>query len=334
MPSALRALLSEIVDYAGLFPPAKLPLEQAFSNFARYRAEPETWMLGRFVIPAARLAELDAFHELLALGAPFGFAALGRGGAAREAWLEGLREDLEALASFLGKHGARARVDVFEVKLPDELLGEAHVDALCDLLTAASEMLEDEGPANLTPFYELARREAWREECAAALAALAATNAAETRHGRKRSRPAGFKLRTGGLEAAAFPSPEQAAFAIHGCREAGVALKCTAGLHHPVRHFNASVNAKMHGFLNVFGAAVLAREARLDEPAVRAILEEEDPAAFRFEDGRLACRGHAVAADRIKAARAYAASFGSCSFDEPREDLRNLGLLNLAVAAE
>ena len=57
MNASLRALLSGVVDYAGLFPPAGLPLDQAIRNYARYRQGSDAWMLGRFVIPAARLAE-------------------------------------------------------------------------------------------------------------------------------------------------------------------------------------------------------------------------------------------------------------------------------------
>ena len=50
-----RALLSEIVDYAGLFPPAQLPLEKAVREYAAHLGEEKAWMLGRFIIPAQRL---------------------------------------------------------------------------------------------------------------------------------------------------------------------------------------------------------------------------------------------------------------------------------------
>ena len=46
-PPALHALVSSIIDYAGLFPPARLPLDTAIGNYARYRTEPEAWMLAR-----------------------------------------------------------------------------------------------------------------------------------------------------------------------------------------------------------------------------------------------------------------------------------------------
>ena len=46
MSPSLRALLSGIIDYAGLFPPAKLPLDQAIRNYARYRTEPDSYEQG------------------------------------------------------------------------------------------------------------------------------------------------------------------------------------------------------------------------------------------------------------------------------------------------
>ena len=36
--SAIRALLTESIDYAGLFPPAGLDMASAVENYARYRA--------------------------------------------------------------------------------------------------------------------------------------------------------------------------------------------------------------------------------------------------------------------------------------------------------
>src|SRR5437870_206137 len=61
MSASLRALLDQSIDYAGLFPPAKLPLDEALRNYARYRKETESWMLSHFVSPVERLAELAEF---------------------------------------------------------------------------------------------------------------------------------------------------------------------------------------------------------------------------------------------------------------------------------
>ena len=82
MTEALRAFMTELIDYAGLFPPARLDLDPALRNYARYRNEADAWMLGRFIVPAARLQELAAYHDELfaAADTPFSFAVLAGGG--------------------------------------------------------------------------------------------------------------------------------------------------------------------------------------------------------------------------------------------------------------
>ena len=84
----------------------------------------------------------------------------------------------------------------------------------------------------------------------------------------------------------------------------------------------------MYGFFNLFGAAVLAAEHSLDEATVRAILLDEDPAHFRFTPEAFAWTTYSASPETIGLVRqAFARSYGSCSFDEPREDLRAMGLL-------
>ena len=63
MSASLRALLAGAIDYAGMFPPASLPLGQAFDNYLRYRSGPDAWMLGRFVCPVGRLPDLVALTK-------------------------------------------------------------------------------------------------------------------------------------------------------------------------------------------------------------------------------------------------------------------------------
>lgn len=59
-----KALLTGLIDYAGLFPPAALPMEEAVRNYARYREGEHAWMLGKFVVPEARVHEVpDEFPK-------------------------------------------------------------------------------------------------------------------------------------------------------------------------------------------------------------------------------------------------------------------------------
>lgn len=85
VPAGARALLEGAIDYAGLFPPAQLPMEAALANYARYRRAEEAWALGRFVTPVGRVREAleQAPAECLAV--------IGTGDAAADAAaLEGL----------------------------------------------------------------------------------------------------------------------------------------------------------------------------------------------------------------------------------------------------
>src|SRR6266404_2230335 len=55
--TSVRELLAGAVDYAGLFPPAGLSMSEAVINYAMYRNSPYCWMLGRFVLSVAHLAD-------------------------------------------------------------------------------------------------------------------------------------------------------------------------------------------------------------------------------------------------------------------------------------
>ena len=58
VPESLRALLTSLIDYAGLYPPAALSLPAAIANYERYLASPESWILNRLVLPVSDLGNL------------------------------------------------------------------------------------------------------------------------------------------------------------------------------------------------------------------------------------------------------------------------------------
>ena len=140
------------------------------------------------------------------------------------------------------------------------------------------------------------------------------------------------KVRTGGVTAEAFPSCEEMASFLNRAAERRVAFKATAGLHHPVRGEHAltydegSARAAMHGFLNVFVAAAFAW-AGMGERVGEA-MREEDSGAFAFKEDGVRWRDARLTTAQIAAARKeFAISFGSCSFEEPMDDLRKLKIL-------
>jgi hypothetical protein len=63
-----KALLSGLIDYAGLFPPAGLSMGEAVRNYTRYREGEHAWMLGKFVVPQVRQYEVPEEFPKSVLG--------------------------------------------------------------------------------------------------------------------------------------------------------------------------------------------------------------------------------------------------------------------------
>jgi hypothetical protein len=128
------------------------------------------------------------------------------------------------------------------------------------------------------------------------------------------------KIRTGGLTDDAIPTAPDLADFLHQAAARRIPFKATAGLHHAVR-------AGMHGFVNVFVAAAFAWHG-MDRESLILVLEESHASAFEFSEHLLSWRGLQLSTGQIYTARRdFAHSFGSCSFEEPLEDLKELGWL-------
>jgi hypothetical protein len=114
------------------------------------------------------------------------------------------------------------------------------------------------------------------------------------------------KVRCGGER---VPTVDELGGFIAACRESGVRFKATAGLHHPL-----AANG-VHGFLNVLAACVFEDEAALEGEVVL------DAEALRWN-------GRSAGADELERVRRdLFVAIGSCSFFEPIEDLKALGIL-------
>jgi hypothetical protein len=296
----LRALMSNSIDYAGLFPPATLELEPALKNFASYRKSDDAWMLSTFVLPIAKFADaawyLSEFSEANALR----LSALGPKTTNAIDFAEELKNVARGIRELLAQGRKLVRIEQLEMPLPQNVDPGPFVGA---------------ADVAVRTFWEAPAGDAER-----AVALLAQENA-------KREQPLGFKLRTGGVTADKFPSSAQIARALLASAKYKVPIKFTAGLHHPLRMFRDEVHAKMHGFLNVLGAGVLSMEHGWDDQQTIAMLDDEDATAFGFTSDQFFWRDWRIGTTAIEKHRALVTSFGSCSFDEPREDLRALNLL-------
>lgn len=291
---SVHVLLSGIVDYAGLFPPSMVSMRDAAANFAAYRRSEHGWMLGRFVLPVARLNEfLEAAEEHFTPGDPWRLSVLAG---------EDITATMREIKLFNAANAERAVCDSLEVKANTVSKIENTVAAL---------------PGDLTTYFEISTGENFAD----LLTTLAIKN--------QRA-----KLRTGGTTREDFPPSREVIRFVRTCMAANVPFKATAGLHHPIRCFRPLTYAAdaprgtMHGFLNVLLMTAFARDsyrvALLEE-----LMEEEFDEVFAFRDDGVAWRGeYFLSAGQLEWLRRKGMiSFGSCSFTEPVEDLQGLGLL-------
>jgi hypothetical protein len=298
--TALHALLAGSIDYAGLFPPAELALRDAAENYAAYRASDERWSLGRFVVPAARLRELEqTAADLLPprmAGDPWRLSVL-------------LGTDPTADFRVIRELNARNTGEDGGAMVADSVEGKAATPDAVDSVLASI-------PAQLEAYVEIPVD----RDPAPLVSAIAA-------------RRARAKIRTGGITADAFPSTPDVARFIAACVTSGVPFKATAGLHHPLRgrypltYEHGSPNGSMFGFLNLFVASAFAAQG-MGIPDVERILDDGSPESFLVAADSIIWCGRRLGPRAIEAARAGTiVSFGSCSFTEPMSDLAAIGLL-------
>ena len=292
-PGPVATLLAGLIDYAGLFPPAALPMRDAVMRYAAHRRGAERAMVGRFVVPAARLAECAAEVDRLPFGAPtpaepWGLAVLATA------------SDAAMLRTFSSTYGGCLVADVVEAKAEDVAGIEALAAAFGPGVTVYVELPLHPDPAPLVT----------------ALARLGLR----------------AKVRTGGLTPEAIPAPADLLRFLATCADAAVPFKATAGLHHPLRGEHpltadpAGPRATMHGFLNVFLTAAFLH-AGVDAARVAPLLEVRDAAAIVVAPTGIRWQDLALSTRELAAFRRTAgASFGSCSVEEPVHDLAALAL--------
>ncbi len=314
---SLKNFCSKMIDYAGLFPPARLELGQAFHNFVFYSQSEFKWMLGKFMIPIKKLVELGSILDDMKIKGEVSLSVLGSGGESINEFDKNFSEDISTIKDFIFKYSSTISIDAFEVRLPKELFEKDDNDEMLDMMISISAGLEVSLGIETPVFYEVTLSENYEQEIIRAVETIASLD-----------NGCGYKLRTGGTEPAAFPKPEVIAFAIMTCCEFNVPMKCTAGLHHPIRHYNEEVKANMHGFMNVFAAGILAYTYNLDEEELLEVLNDDDPYQFIFADSSFVWNELEVSSLQITEARDnFMLSYGSCSFDDPIEDLKTMEFL-------
>lgn len=325
---AREAFLEGLVDYAGLFPPARLPMEEAVALYSEHRSGPHNWMLGRFICPSSRLAELAELVPEEADEQPWKISVVMDG--AGEQWPWGIARDLESARRFAEQ--CSGLVELFEARLPAALVEGADPAAMADGVHSFMEEVSRSGLGNpVVPFFEIPLGKEWRQTLPAALEGLARVRESFPLEPGICLAP-GAKIRCGGETAEAHPYQEQVAAFISVCSSFEIPFKATAGLHHPFRRIEPETGIVQHGFVNVVGATILAFASGLPESELTNIVAEDRSPSFSLTSEEFQWRGRSAGVREISQARAgLFTAYGSCSFAEPVEDLVESGILPMVA---
>jgi len=275
MSTAIPAAFRALVDDASTFPPGDLPLAEAVAAHRRHHASWYADLVGPFVCMDN---DLVAVANEARGDERLKVAVVVTGGAG----------GIEPVVRY-GDRSDAIEVVAVEIRLRAE--EDLSRNAL-RVVRACDDCMDSE-----TAFVEVGLEGGWER----ALDVVADAGYAA-------------KLRTGGLEADLFPTSAQVAAFITACLDREVPFKCTAGLHHAVRHTAPDTGFEHHGFLNVLAATRASLDGASHDELV-AVLEERDGTTLRWSP------------QQAESTRRWFVSFGSCSIDEPLQDLVALDLV-------
>jgi hypothetical protein len=333
----LSKSMVEIIDYAGLFPPAALASGDAINEFFAQSKDAElNWLFRRFVLPfapvprcqeiiaglrqAAGEAGKNTLPDSWGGGVPVSvllpsleaskldnFADLGALGAALASAASSFQNGLQLMREAAKSEEMIFAVEAVEWALPldDERWNQQHTVEAQGALRAMRDLVP-----NLKIYIE-ASWQNWSPGLLSRMKDLVCEDALTF-----------CKIRTGGLAAASIPPSPALARVLSDLVAADIGFKCTAGLHSALFETSPRFGFDMHGFVNLI-CATAGLSAGLKERDIVPLLalRRADQLMDRLEEKLGSATGAALAR-----ARHFMHSFGSCSVSEPRDSLKLIGI--------
>ncbi|NDC37091.1 MAG: hypothetical protein EBZ48_03455 [Proteobacteria bacterium] len=304
-----QSFFQSLIDYAGLFPPAALSLDEAIKNYRAYLDHPMRWVLSRFILTPAHLEKLSL--ALVALFSPERRLDL-------SLVCKNPSTDVPAAMQRIRGFSGTVSLGSVEVALAPDSDLKAQVEG-CDRTLREF----DSGGSAISAFFELTFTSNWESSLPAAMTALKDCRQSS-------ERLLGFKLRCGGTEPHLVPTPHRVALGIQAAAHHQIPIKFTAGLHHPFpKEMSPELAAcdaqSMHGYFNVFFAAFGAFLCGISAVELTKLLTTSGATPPRFGEESLEWCGITISLAELTRLRASEViSFGSCNFIEPIEDAVSL----------
>lgn len=311
---SLNIFMHKLLDYAGLFPPAKLPLHESLVNYSSYTKHKQNNWLGKFILPIHKINEC---MEIMTKQNVFNnnknkveFSII-LNSCEKFNDLNGIiKNDLSIIKCMSENLSNDIEIDSIEFYPPKEVYQPDKVALFSTMLDLVNEAFYSEKNIKYK-YLEIPFSENINEY----IDLIAKCNS-------KNRDKIFIKLRTGGITPAQIPTAYHIAQAIRLCAEQQIPLKATAGLHVPVPNDNPEVGARLHGFFNIFSCLLLCYSKLLSITEMEYIITNYSYSDFSFSSTGLTVGNKFISNEKMSELRnSFIKSFGTCSFLEPIEHL-------------
>ena len=311
---SLNIFMHERLDYAGLYPPTNLTLQESLNNFSNYYFHKQKDWLGNFILPVNKIDEtiliLTEQNTFQKLNNKACFSIIISNCENISDYSNILENDILLIKKLIRQFENKIIVNSIEFFPPKEIFKSNNSNKIIDILNVLLDKFSSIESINQLfceiPFID--NMDQYIEKI--------------SNFNNNYSNKFAVKLRTGGVTPAQIPPASQIAKAIRICAEHKVPVKATAGLHVPVPNDNRHVGARLHGFLNIFSCFLLCYENLMSIENMEKIILEYSYSNFKFTENGFRIEDHFISNEKMTELRkSFIKSFGTCSFIEPIDHL-------------
>tara|TARA_R110000868_G_scaffold306734_4_gene568162 strand:+ start:31118 stop:32107 length:990 start_codon:yes stop_codon:yes gene_type:complete len=329
MNKSIEQLLTSSVNYAGLYPPAGLKLNEALRNYVDFSHSKYAWMLANFLMPHSELPALASFADRKhKLKGPLSLCITGPETKTLFEFKNSINSIEEEIKVAHRGYPGEVRTNLLELKLPLSSVETLNPE---ELVKAMEVVVSTTAESRLLPhrvFFEIPGTEFDAEITKKIIKVIAVHNKSILKRKIQNYLFSGIKINCSAKGAGKTPSASYLADVILYARDANVAVKFSGKENTPYPSYNYSLGSKVHGFINVFAASILAYTQDLNLEETVEVLEEMNPENFSFKDDYFAWRELAAPIMEVKMLRMLSiTSFNFTNFSDPITGLKELGYL-------
>ncbi|HCD52128.1 MAG TPA: hypothetical protein DEQ34_06765 [Balneolaceae bacterium] len=316
-------LFSNILDYAGTFPPEQLELKEVFQRYSKAKRSKYGWIMSRIVVPAHWMdiaTTLSLYTQ--ELPKPIELTLL----LPKTDTFDNFRTRISALERQLlithKDHGGELKTDLLEAVLPPDVVKNPSSDLLEKCMHFLVERMAVNRVFPNHIFIEFPKSTYDLELLKPFLKRIARQNLLIRKKGLKHFEEFGYKIRIVPEEGFRLPTSRELASLLIFCRELHLEVKFAYSGCKAITTKDENGVIDHFGFLNLYAAGLLSYGYDCTLAEMEEILTETNPGAFIFSDKMLKYKHMMIPVGELKMLRSVAFhSFNSSTLIQTLEEI-------------